>query len=482
MSQQIALLEAISTQNRAVSLPLLRVWGGLRLLFPFTGGRKYLPAIAVWKTIVLGVSNFILMLPWLIVLQTCREWYLRHNSLLPMLRPMKLLSIPYSVPNLAPPASNDWMVLLKALVWADWQGFHQQPLLQTIPPVLVLYVTWLSCMAMLYFMLLPFAARPGSNRACALHVLKVSSLGTAAIHFIFAAMCLLTIIGTRRYLDLDLDGFTGLIKFMAVFCAIAIYGVAALAWAAKVDYRKPADLPKPHDPRCEACGYSLVMAPMEGRCPECGKPVAESLGGNFRPPTDWEKSPRWYSPRVVLKLAATMFFRPMAMFSHMPAYSGKAAVERWLVLSMCLVGCAAYLLWPLMQLTSEGREGLADPQVYIGAFVMASIWTGLALMMVGIETAGVATVAHMRGQHVDLGAAAKVTGYSGILMLFWIILGGIQLTIAYMFFNHPQWHFINPKLNSIVAVGTFSAAQIGGLLWYELTVYRGLSVVRFANH
>ncbi len=157
---------------------------------------------------------------------------------------------------------------------------------------------------MLYFMLLPFAARPGSNRACALHVLKVSCLGTAAIHPIFMTMALLLMVGCRSCWDLDLDGIPGAVKFMGVFSALSITGVAALAWASKADYRAPADMPKPHDPLCESCGYNLVMAAMEGRCPECGKLVAESLGENSRSPTEWEKSPHWWNPgRRIFKLA-----------------------------------------------------------------------------------------------------------------------------------------------------------------------------------
>jgi hypothetical protein len=37
-------------------------------------------------------------------------------------------------------------------------------------------------------------------------------------------------------------------------------------------------------PRCEACGYSLVLLPVDGRCPECGEPVKDSLPANRRPP------------------------------------------------------------------------------------------------------------------------------------------------------------------------------------------------------
>ncbi len=119
-------------------LPLTRVWGGLRLVLPLAGGRKYLAAISVWKAVAAGFINFLLVLPWLVVMQTSFEWYLRHRSVIPMRRPMKLLTLPYRVEHLEPPKTNDWLVLLRALVRADWQGFGHESALILISPALLL--------------------------------------------------------------------------------------------------------------------------------------------------------------------------------------------------------------------------------------------------------------------------------------------------------------------------------------------------------
>ncbi len=84
----------------------------------------------------------------------------------------------------------------------------------------------------------------------------------------------------------------------------------------------------------------------------------------------------------------------------------------------------------------------------------------------------------MRDQHVDLGTAAKGHRVCQHPDAF---LGsakrGAQIVVAYIFYIHPQWHFIKQRYQPFIGVASFSAAQIGGLLWYELTVYRGLSVV-----
>lgn len=41
-------------------------------------------------------------------------------------------------------------------------------------------------------------------------------------------------------------------------------------------------------PMCEACGYNLQGISLEGRCPECGDSVAQSLGPGVRPGAVWK--------------------------------------------------------------------------------------------------------------------------------------------------------------------------------------------------
>ncbi len=42
-------------------------------------------------------------------------------------------------------------------------------------------------------------------------------------------------------------------------------------------------------PLCEFCGYNLTAARMEGRCPECGELVMDSLGPQVRTGTTWHR-------------------------------------------------------------------------------------------------------------------------------------------------------------------------------------------------
>src|SRR2546423_4326820 len=52
--------------------------------------------------------------------------------------------------------------------------------------------------------------------------------------------------------------------------------------------RVASTIPAEHDILCEGCGYTLNGLPDDGRCPECGKPIAESIGHPRVPPA-WER-------------------------------------------------------------------------------------------------------------------------------------------------------------------------------------------------
>ena len=109
---------------------------------------------------------------------------------------------------------------------------------------------------------------------------------------------------------------------------------------------------------------------------------------------------------------------------------------------MAIIAAAASLIVPAIVVTG----GIVwSAGVFSGSLAMAFIWALLATMMVGIETAGVATVSRLRANRdgsagngsrgVYLATAAKVTCYSSILMVVWVLLGGTQLVVAIHYFD-----------------------------------------------
>jgi len=327
-----------------------------------------------------------------------------------------------------------------------------------------------------FFILLPFAARPGDNRACLRHTLRTVLLSTGWIHIWFPVLSLV-------FLSLIFFGFrTGFENAMApILMSLALlmfWTLVGQVRAVRTDYRSAAELPKPKDPTCDVCGYDLRAAASDGRCPECGKPVVESLGQANRPLTEWERHPSWLRLGAVFRQLYQLVFAPRSLFYSMPTREGQRAAQHWLIGSMVLVGLEAYLIVP-----SFAAVGVFEWWIglFAGGLAVAVVWALLALMMVGIETAGIVVYGRFHGLHIELSAASKATCYSSILMLFWVFLGGCQLVALAAFWNNGYARHYLPRVSEGISVGSLAVAHIAGLLWYELTVYRGVRAIQYAN-
>jgi hypothetical protein len=335
-----------------------------------------------------------------------------------------------------------------------------------------------------FFVILPFAARPGRNKACLGHVARTVLLGTGAVHA--WGLTYVTIFAALAAFPGDSPAYEHLrviTPVLAAFTALTLWTTAALAAAARADYRRPEDMPAPHDPWCDECGYILLAADAGGRCPECGRPVTESLGAHNRAPTPWERWPSARNLPAIGRQFLDLVRRPRDLFFSMSTLTGQPAAHRWLVLSLLVIGGLATGIVPGIAHAVDAPWSL---ELAAGALAMGVVWALLAAMMVGIETAGIAAFSRMRGHPgggVYLAAAAKVTCYSSTLMFLWVVLGGAQL-VGLMYKIGPALQppaGMSIRTQQIILALSLSAAHIGGLLWYELTVYRGIRGIQYAN-
>jgi len=335
-----------------------------------------------------------------------------------------------------------------------------------------------------YFVILPFGTRPSPNKACFRHVTRTVLLGSGAVHWWGAAfVALLLAFATWHMPGLEIDYARAVTPLLLAFTGLSVWTLSVLVAAVRRDFRGPADQPEPHDPWCDECGYILVGVDPAGRCPECGRLIADSLGPHNRPPTPWERRPRFLNLPVILAQARAVVRRPRALFFSMPTLTGQAAAQRWLLGSTAVLFLLALPIVPALYLVLDAEWNFA---LVAGALAMGLAWAVFGLMMVGVETAGIAAFSRMRGQKVLLSTSSKVTSYAALLMIPWIILGGAQL-VAYTYLASLPGDAIRRLFHvglqgeQIVLAVSLSIAHIGGLLWYELTVYRGVHAIQYAN-
>ena len=278
------------------------------------------------------------------------------------------------------------------------------------------------------------------------------------------------------------------VKYRDELAGYAIF--AAITWYLWGLFRA-AGAPRPvkpiaRPPTCEFCGYNLTMAEPDGRCPECGKPVADSLGDHCRPGVLWERRaevgllrawwrcvwdpirrPRWFA-RQLNASADPRHHRVFLLIHIVPifaiAYAG-AVASLWFVATPA----ERLHLW-------EERTGLLlltfGP---ISGYSIAVIAAAIGL----VATAVLGTWEGWRDGRNLMSRVMPIACYlSGALVIGTTVaaLAGVAAILLEAALDKSV-----PLYSDTIAFAAYFTAIFVWFVWYQFLLYLGTNGVRYAN-
>lgn len=212
---------------------------------------------------------------------------------------------------------------------------------------------------------------------------------------------------------------------------------------------------------CERCGYVLDGSPRDGLCPECGRPVRDSLP-EYRPGTPWQQKPSvkaWWQTNVL------MMVRTRATFESLSVPVSERVLGRSLGLSICNCGSAVA---PLLLITP------VHAWLGLGLFVAAAI---VLLLLTEVEALGLRFIARRRGWRVSWRLARVICAHASI---GWAALFPFAV-LSWFFFVFAQIAFGVPSWSEWLFVANLVIWLLPPMLFFETLAYLGVRACKYAN-
>ena len=271
-----------------------------------------------------------------------------------------------------------------------------------------------------------------------------------------------------------------------IIAPVVLANLVWVLWALLRAVGAPRNAPlQGRPPLCADCGYNLLMLPLDGRCPECGTAVIQSIGPDSQPGAPWERR------RASWRRA---WARTSAMAMRAPSNLGRslrvASVPRdhraflaWHVPLYVLIGAAGMICAVIIP---DGLGAFTnDPQPIILVAIMFGLLCGLGA--VGMANACAVLVGLSLGipsRRNLLPAAIQMSCYLATYLVIWQVIGGalgvamVPLERAHVF---DTLHNITGIHEELVFGLTFAIPNvILGIVFLRL-IYRGTAGARHAN-
>jgi ABC-type tungstate transport system substrate-binding protein len=241
-----------------------------------------------------------------------------------------------------------------------------------------------------------------------------------------------------------------------------------------------------HDrpPMCEACGYNLTATPMEGRCPECGGWVVQSLGSDVRPGCVWERRRdlgwvgAWGQTSMDAVLRPMLLGRQISTTRRVTDHRLFALMHLPIVFGLGYASLvASYILETRDNpFTSEPQVGFMVAPIF--GFIVTMVALGLPLV-----AAGVTASLHWRERKRNLMAASlQIASYMSGFATFWAaISGALGVFVLSLDKAFREWGRALGVDPDILAFTDWAIPNGLALGFYLVQVYRGTAAARYAN-
>lgn len=230
---------------------------------------------------------------------------------------------------------------------------------------------------------------------------------------------------------------------------------------------------------CEKCGYVIEGLDQAGNCPECGKPIVESLPER-RIGTPWQQSPSvgslvrtwWMTLRHPVRTLDVIWFEEHPGLSPAMASSAYSTI---ILAVFVLIGMIPGAIDPVSGMTDlVGTTILTVIIVAVIAFLLTQVYFVLTL----IEAKGLRVIGHTRGFRITDNIAWAIVGHGA---LGWAIVNASVIVLVLSELLLSGLKLPHTDQLSLISIALGITTVLFGFLFFETFAYLGLRRLKFAN-
>jgi hypothetical protein len=246
---------------------------------------------------------------------------------------------------------------------------------------------------------------------------------------------------------------------------------------------------------CERCGYVVEGLPAEGACPECGKPIEESLPER-RVGTPWQQSRSGANLARTWRMSLFHPIRTLSVLAESPVSDTR--LRRWTTLASALL--LSFSWWQYGAISVVREEPLSLLVLIALVLICAVALWPILLGLTQVETWGLGVIAKTRGFRVPINARRAITAHGCVGWLFagvilCCVMVGLDvlhalLTKPYVEYDPSRPHFDNfealygrrtPLWLDWLTIATRVICLLAGFLFFETFAWLGLRRLKYAN-